>query len=79
MGIDLNAGDTAWVLVSAALVLLMTPAVALFYGGMVRAKGVLLGLDGQPVLLQVVGRRAHIGPAPAGAGHVGLLVWIAVR
>jgi Amt family ammonium transporter len=41
MGIDLNAGDTAWVLVSAALVLLMTPAVALFYGGMVRAKGVL--------------------------------------
>ena len=45
----------------------------------VRAKGVLIGLDGQPVLLQVVGRRAHIGPAPAGAGHVGLLVWIALR
>ncbi len=45
----------------------------------VRAKGVLLGLDGRPVLLQVVGRRAHIGPAPPGAGHVGLLVWIAVR
>lgn len=45
----------------------------------VRAKGVLTGLDGQPVLLQVVGRRAHIGPAPPGAGHVGLLVWIAVR
>jgi Amt family ammonium transporter len=41
MAIDLNAGDTAWVLVSAALVLLMTPAVALFYGGMVRAKSVL--------------------------------------
>ncbi|MFM8352383.1 MAG: ammonium transporter [Actinomycetales bacterium] len=41
MGIDLNAGDTALVLVSAALVLLMTPAVALFYGGMVRAKSVL--------------------------------------
>lgn len=45
----------------------------------VRAKGVLIGLDGQPVLLQVVGRRAHIGLAPAGAGHVGLLVWIALR
>jgi len=41
MAIELNTGDTAWVLVSAALVLLMTPAVALFYGGMVRAKGVL--------------------------------------
>ena len=38
---DINTGDTAWVLVSAALVLLMTPALAFFYGGMVRAKGVL--------------------------------------
>ena len=38
-GID--TGDTAWILVSAALVLLMTPGLALFYGGMVRAKGVL--------------------------------------
>jgi Amt family ammonium transporter len=36
-----NAGDTAWLLVSAALVLLMTPALALFYGGMVRKKNVL--------------------------------------
>ncbi len=37
----INAGDTAWLLVSAALVLLMTPALALFYGGMVRKKNVL--------------------------------------
>jgi Amt family ammonium transporter len=37
----LNAGDTAWVLASSALVLLMTPGLALFYGGMVRAKSVL--------------------------------------
>jgi Amt family ammonium transporter len=37
----INAGDTAWVLVSAALVLFMTPGLALFYGGMVRAKNVL--------------------------------------
>jgi ammonium transporter, Amt family len=36
-----NTGDTAWVLISAALVLLMTPGLALFYGGMVRAKSVL--------------------------------------
>src|SRR5882757_8165971 len=36
-----NAGDTAWLLVSAALVLLMTPALALFYAGMVRRKNVL--------------------------------------
>ncbi|MCU6481267.1 ammonium transporter [Arthrobacter sp. A2-55] len=37
----MNTGDTAWVLVSAALVLLMTPGLAFFYGGMTRAKGVL--------------------------------------
>ncbi len=37
----MNSGDTAWVLVSAALVFIMTPSVALFYGGMVRSKNVL--------------------------------------
>jgi Amt family ammonium transporter len=36
-----NAGDTAWVLGSAALVMFMTPGLALFYGGMVRARSVL--------------------------------------
>jgi Amt family ammonium transporter len=39
--IALNSGDTAWVLASTALVLLMTPGLAFFYGGMVRAKSVL--------------------------------------
>ena len=38
---EINSGDTAWVLASAALVLLMTPGLAFFYGGMVRAKSVL--------------------------------------
>ncbi len=37
----LNSGDTAWVLMSSALVLLMTPGLAFFYGGMVRSKSVL--------------------------------------
>ncbi|MBQ7704575.1 MAG: ammonium transporter [Selenomonadaceae bacterium] len=37
----MSSGDTAWVLISAALVFIMTPAVALFYGGMVRSKNVL--------------------------------------
>ena len=37
----MNTGDTAWVLASASLVLLMTPGLAFFYGGMTRAKGVL--------------------------------------
>ena len=38
---NFNTGDTAWILVSAALVLLMTPGLAFFYGGMVRGKNVL--------------------------------------
>lgn len=38
---QLDPGNTAWLLISAALVFLMTPGVALFYGGMVRAKAVL--------------------------------------
>jgi Amt family ammonium transporter len=39
--LKINTGDTAWVLTSAALVMFMTPGLALFYGGMVRAKNVL--------------------------------------
>ncbi|WP_255583943.1 ammonium transporter [Dietzia sp. ANT_WB102] len=38
---EFDSGDTAWMLMSASLVLLMTPAVALFYGGMSRRKSVL--------------------------------------
>jgi len=37
----INAGDTAWVLISSALVMLMTPGLAFFYGGMVRRKNIL--------------------------------------
>ncbi|GAA3577587.1 ammonium transporter [Amycolatopsis ultiminotia] len=51
----LNAGDTAWVLASAALVMLMTPGLAFFYGGMVRAKSVLNMLMMNFVALAVVG------------------------
>ena len=40
-GIAIDTGDTAWVLGSAALVLFMTPGLALFYGGLVRSKNVL--------------------------------------
>src|SRR3989344_9539305 len=36
-----NSGDTAWVLISSALVMLMTPGLAFFYGGMVRRKNIL--------------------------------------
>ncbi|HEV2089077.1 MAG TPA: ammonium transporter [Cryptosporangiaceae bacterium] len=40
-GISIDSGATAWVLASSALVLLMTPGLAFFYGGLVRAKNVL--------------------------------------
>ncbi len=38
---SINTGDTAWLLISSALVMLMTPGLALFYGGMVRRKNLL--------------------------------------
>jgi Amt family ammonium transporter len=41
----INTGDTAWVLISTALVTLMTPALAFFYGGMVRKKNILSTLN----------------------------------
>ncbi len=41
----INAGDTAWVLISSALVLMMVPALAFFYGGMVRKKNILSTLN----------------------------------
>jgi ammonium transporter, Amt family len=39
--VKFNTGDTAWLLISAGLVMFMTPGLALFYGGMVRTKNVL--------------------------------------
>ncbi|GEL17754.1 ammonium transporter [Pseudonocardia asaccharolytica] len=50
-----NAGNTAWVLASAALVMLMTPGLAFFYGGMVRSKNVLNMLMMNFICLAVVG------------------------
>ena len=41
MEFEPNPGDIAWLLTASALVLFMTPGLALFYGGMVRAKNVL--------------------------------------
>jgi Amt family ammonium transporter len=41
LAVHIDSGDTAWMLASAALVLFMTPGLALFYGGMVRSKNVL--------------------------------------
>ncbi|SMB95761.1 ammonium transporter [Deinococcus hopiensis] len=79
----LNSGDTAWMLVSAALVLLMTPGLAFFYGGLTRAQSVLNTMMMSVVSMGIVGiiwtllgytlafgegGNALIG----GLGHVGL-------
>lgn len=50
----LNNGDTAWILTSAALVMVMLPGLALFYGGMVQRKNVLSSLMHSFVALSVV-------------------------
>jgi len=47
----INAGDTAFILVSSALVMFMTPGLALFYGGMVRTKNVLATIMQTPSVL----------------------------
>ncbi len=77
----MNSGDTAFMLVSAALVMLMTPGLALFYGGMVRSKNVLgtimqnfilLGLIS--VLWAIYGYSLAFGPD---VGHlIGNLNWV---
>jgi Amt family ammonium transporter len=51
---EISAGDTAWVLASAALVILMTPAVGLFYAGMVRRKNALSTLTMSVAVLALV-------------------------
>jgi Amt family ammonium transporter len=68
-----NSGDTAWLLIASALVLLMTPALALFYGGMVRRKNVLSTLMHSmaaipliSVLWVVVGYSLAFGPSVKG-------------
>jgi Amt family ammonium transporter len=50
----LDSGDTAWILISTALVLLMTPGVGLFYGGMVRKKSVVSMLSLSFVALALI-------------------------
>ncbi len=50
----MNAADTVFVLISAALVMLMTPGLALFYGGMVRSKNILSVLMQSFIILGII-------------------------
>ena len=77
----LNAGDTAWVLASAALVMLMTPALGFFYGGLVRRKNVLSTLMHSFVALCIVSVQwvlwgYTLAFGPDWHGITGSLAWI---
>jgi len=71
----MNAADTAFVLISAALVMLMTPGLALFYGGMVRTKNILGTLMHSNILLGTVSVLwAIVGYSLAFGGDVGGII-----
>ncbi|BEQ13985.1 ammonium transporter [Desulfoferula mesophila] len=55
MANPISAGDTAWILTSSAMVLLMTPGLAFFYGGMVRKKNILSTLNLSFIMMGVIG------------------------
>ena len=78
-----SAGDTAWVLLSSALVLLMTVGLAFFYGGLVRPKNVLNTMMMSVIALGIVGVQwVLVGYSLAfhpGGPWVGGLGWLAFR
>jgi len=77
-GSEINSGDTAWMLVATALVMIMLPGLALFYGGLVRSKNVLstimhsfFGLALVSVVWVLVGFSLAFGPDVTGVGLLG--------
>ncbi|MEE8316921.1 MAG: ammonia channel protein, partial [Syntrophobacteria bacterium] len=80
----INAGDTAFILVSSALVMFMTPGLALFYGGMVRNKNVLATIMQSFIIIGLVtvtwvlwGYSLAFGPDVGGI--VGNLSWFGLK
>jgi ammonium transporter, Amt family len=74
----MDSGDTAWMLASTALVMIMLPGLALFYGGLVRAKNVLstvmhsfFGLALVSIVWVVIGFSLAFGPDVNGLGLIG--------
>ena len=81
----MNAGDTAWVLMSASLVLVMVPGLALFYGGLVSSRNVLVMLQQNifplgliSILWVLAGFSLAFGP-DAGGGMIGNLAAFGLR
>ncbi len=79
----INSGDTAWILMSAALVMLMTPGLAFFYGGLVRRKNMLSILMQCFIILAALSLQwVLIGYSLAfapGNGFIGSLQWFALK
>ncbi len=81
----ISSGDTAWMLASAALVMIMTPAVGFFYGGMVSAKNVISVIKQSVVILAlvsiqwvVIGYSLSFAP-DLGGGIIGNLAFFGLR
>ncbi len=80
----INGADTAFILAAAGLVLLMTPGLALFYGGMVRSKNVLGTIMQSLVLISLVSLEwVYLGYSlsfgPDVHGIIGDLSWVGLR
>jgi len=80
----INTGDTAFILVSAALVMLMTPGLAFFYGGMVRGKNVLNTMMQSFVAIALISVQwivfgYSLGFGPDRGHFIGSLAWIGLR
>ena len=80
----IDTGDTAFILAAAGLVLLMTPGLALFYGGMVRSKNILGTILQSFILISVISLEwVYIGYSmsfgPDVGGVIGDLSWFALN
>ncbi|HEX2955082.1 MAG TPA: ammonium transporter [Bacillota bacterium] len=82
----MNTGDTSWLLMSSALVMLMTPALGLFYGGMVRRKNLLSTIMLSFALLGLMsiqwimyGYSLSFAPDFKGLGLIGNLQWLGLH
>jgi Amt family ammonium transporter len=81
----MNSGDTVWVLASTALVFIMTPGVAFFYGGMARRKNILSILMQCFIIMCLIGLQwvmygysISFGP-DTGHGIIGSLDWVGLK
>src|SRR5215218_8320098 len=84
--LPLDTGDVTWVLISSALLMLMTPALGFFYGGLVRRKNVLSTIMHSFFMLALIsvqwvlwGYTLAFGPDAGGLGIIGGLDWLGLE